>query len=87
MHCARQVHPDANHNTQVQGVTPRHYRNTDACLNATCPQVAMVGSGAWACAAVHIVAQNCAEFDPADEFVDDVRMWVFEEQYEVSRGL
>lgn len=30
-------------------------------------QVAMVGSGAWACAAMHIVAQNCAAFDEADE--------------------
>jgi hypothetical protein len=54
--------------------------------HVTCVQVAMVGSGAWACAAMHIVAQNCAERDPADEFVDDVRMWVFEEQYEVSSG-
>jgi hypothetical protein len=46
-------------------------------------QVAMVGSGAWACAAMHIVAQNCAAFDEADEFVDDVRMWVYEEDWEV----
>lgn len=45
----------------------------------------MVGSGAWACAAMHIVAQNCAAFDVADEFVDDVRMWVYEEEWEVSR--
>lgn len=43
----------------------------------------MVGSGAWACAAMHIVAQNCAADDEADEFVDDVRMWVFEEDCEV----
>jgi glycerol-3-phosphate dehydrogenase (NAD+) len=47
----------------------------------------MVGSGAWACAAMHIVAQNCAAFDEADEFVDDVRMWVFEEDYEVRATL
>jgi len=45
----------------------------------------MVGSGAWACAAMHIVAQNCAAFDVADEFVDDVRMWVYEEEWEVRR--
>lgn len=48
-------------------------------------RVAMVGSGAWACAAMHIVAQNCAAADVADEFVDDVRMWVFEEDYEGSK--
>jgi len=46
-----------------------------------CLQVAMIGSGAWACAAMHIVAQNCAAYDEADEFVDDVRMWVYEEDY------
>lgn len=48
-------------------------------------KVAMVGSGAWACAAMHIVAQNCAAFDVADEFVDDVRMWVYEEEWESSK--
>jgi len=45
-------------------------------------KVAMVGSGAWACAAMHMVAQNCAAADVADEFVDDVRMWVYEEDYQ-----
>jgi glycerol-3-phosphate dehydrogenase (NAD+) len=44
----------------------------------------MVGSGAWACAALHLVAQNCEADDLADEFVDDVRMWVYEEEYQVS---
>eukprot|EP00775_Hariotina_reticulata_P002377 gene2377-2682_t len=44
--------------------------------------VAMIGSGAWACAAMHIVAQNCAADDEADEFVDDVRMWVYPEDYQ-----
>eukprot|EP00878_Enallax_costatus_P016906 GHUV01017747.1.p1 GENE.GHUV01017747.1~~GHUV01017747.1.p1 ORF type:complete len:484 (+),score=134.18 GHUV01017747.1:161-1612(+) len=44
--------------------------------------VAMIGSGAWACAAMHIVGQNCAAYDVADEFVDDVRMWVYEEDYQ-----
>lgn len=63
-------------------------KGRDLCLAAVVAvvrlQVAMVGSGAWACAAMHIVAQNCAAFDEADEFVDDVRMWVFEEEHEVS---
>ncbi|GBF87939.1 glycerol-3-phosphate dehydrogenase [Raphidocelis subcapitata] len=45
-------------------------------------KVAMVGSGAWACAAAHMVAQNCAGDDPADEFADEVRMWVYEEDCE-----
>jgi glycerol-3-phosphate dehydrogenase (NAD+) len=44
----------------------------------------MVGSGAWACAAVRMVAQNCAQADPAEEFADQVRMWVYEEDYEVG---
>jgi glycerol-3-phosphate dehydrogenase len=46
-------------------------------------QVAMIGSGAWACAAMHIVAQNCLAYDVADEFVDEVRMWVYEEEFQV----
>ncbi|KIY91472.1 hypothetical protein MNEG_16492, partial [Monoraphidium neglectum] len=45
-------------------------------------KVAMVGSGAWACAALHMVAQNTLGDDPADEFTDEVRMWVYEEEYE-----
>lgn len=48
--------------------------------------VAVVGSGAWACAAARIVAQNTLEFDPADEFTDQVKMWVYDEEVEV-RGL
>ncbi|KAF6254612.1 HAD-like domain-containing protein [Scenedesmus sp. NREL 46B-D3] len=47
--------------------------------------VAMIGSGAWACAAMHIVAQNCLAYDVADEFVDDVRMWVYEEEFQGSK--
>jgi hypothetical protein len=43
----------------------------------------MVGSGAWACAAMHMVAQNCKADDPADLFADEVRMWVYEEDYQV----
>jgi hypothetical protein len=31
-----------------------------------------------------MVAQNCLADDEADEFVDDVRMWVYEEDYQVS---
>lgn len=46
----------------------------------------MVGSGAWACAAVRILGQNCLAADEADEFVDDVRMWVYEEDYQVRGG-
>ncbi len=42
-------------------------------------QVACVGSGAWACAAIRMVAQNTSVNDPADEFVDEVSMWVYEE--------
>lgn len=49
-------------------------------------KVAMIGSGAWACAALHLVAQNCVAADVADEFVDDVRMWVYEEEVEVRLG-
>lgn len=44
----------------------------------------MVGSGAWASAAVRMIAQNTRDADPADEFVDDVTMWVYEEDYEVG---
>ncbi|WIA14356.1 hypothetical protein OEZ85_002885 [Tetradesmus obliquus] len=47
--------------------------------------VAMIGSGAWACAAMHIVAQNCLAYDEADEFVDEVRMWVYEEEFQGSK--
>ncbi|PNG99890.1 Phosphoserine phosphatase, chloroplastic, partial [Tetrabaena socialis] len=45
-------------------------------------KVAMVGSGAWACAAVRMVAQNTEMDDPADEFVDEVTMWTHEEDYQ-----
>lgn len=47
--------------------------------------VAVVGSGAWACAAARIVAQNTLEFDPADEFTDEVKMWVYDEDVQVMR--
>jgi hypothetical protein len=30
-----------------------------------------------------MLAQNCREDDPADQFADDLRMWVFEEDWEV----
>lgn len=39
-------------------------------------RVAMVGSGAWACAALKIVAQNCAADDAADLFEDEVGVLV-----------
>lgn len=41
----------------------------------------MVGSGAWASAAIRMVAQNTKE-DPSDEFDESVRMWVYEEEVE-----
>ena len=40
-------------------------------------RVAMIGSGAWACAAVRLVARNAREHD---RFEDVVRMWVYEEE-------
>ncbi|KXZ53840.1 hypothetical protein GPECTOR_6g758 [Gonium pectorale] len=45
-------------------------------------RVAMIGSGAWACAVVRMMAQNTKVDDPADEFVDEIRMWVYEEDYQ-----
>lgn len=46
------------------------------CLSAWhVQQVAMVGSGAWACAAVRMLAQSAGVDDPAAEFDDEVRMW------------
>jgi glycerol-3-phosphate dehydrogenase len=48
--------------------------------------VAVIGSGAWACAAARMVAQNTANGDPGDEFVDEVKMWVYEEDLNV-RGI
>jgi glycerol-3-phosphate dehydrogenase (NAD+) len=38
--------------------------------------VAMVGSGAWACASVRLAAQNVLKHD---RFEDEIRMWVYEE--------
>jgi glycerol-3-phosphate dehydrogenase (NAD+) len=46
-------------------------------------QVAVLGSGAWACAAARMVAQNTASKDPANEFASEVKMWVYEEEVEV----
>lgn len=42
-------------------------------------------TGAWACAAVRMVARNCLADDPADEFVDEVKMWVYEEELEEGK--
>ena len=39
-------------------------------------QVTMVGSGAWACAAVRLAAQNTLIHD---RFCDEIKMWVYEE--------
>lgn len=46
-------------------------------------RVAVIGSGAWACAAARMVAQNTASATPGDEFVDEVKMWVYEEDVNV----
>ncbi len=46
-------------------------------------QVAMIGSGAWACAAARMVAQNTAE-NAYGIFRPKVKMWVYEEEIEVS---
>ena len=50
-------------------------------LNETLPRhkVAMIGSGAWACSAMQMVAYNCQRHPQFHERVD---MWVFEEEYE-----
>ncbi|KAL4436899.1 hypothetical protein ABPG75_004038 [Micractinium tetrahymenae] len=45
-------------------------------------RVAMIGSGAWACTAVKMIAENLAEEGRSDKFCRDVRMWVFEEEVE-----
>lgn len=46
-------------------------------------QVAVVGSGAWACAATHMLAQNVKERGgPGGEFAADIAMWVYEETFE-----
>lgn len=50
-------------------------------------RVAMVGSGAWACAAVRLVAENTLARDEGDRFVDEVRMWVHDEQLDDGRML
>ncbi|GAX75615.1 hypothetical protein CEUSTIGMA_g3059.t1 [Chlamydomonas eustigma] len=46
-----------------------------------CYQVAMIGSGAWACAAARMVAQNALE-NTSGMFDTKVKMWVYEENYE-----
>ncbi|KAI3425907.1 hypothetical protein D9Q98_007879 [Chlorella vulgaris] len=43
-------------------------------------RVAMIGSGAWACAAVKLIAENMAAAEAADKFVSEVRMYVHEEE-------
>lgn len=55
------------------------YSDLEAALKRY--QVAMIGSGAWASAAVRMVAQNTME-DPSDEFEEKIPMWVYEEDFE-----
>eukprot|EP00887_Chlorella_sp_A99_P008019 scaffold12.g8019.t1 len=64
-------------------------------------QVAMIGSGAWACAAVRaggeggrggggrvrLVAQNTRSTEKGDKFVREVKMWVYEETLPDGRKL
>lgn len=45
-------------------------------------RIAMIGSGAWACTAVKLIAENTSSPDKADKFVREVRMWVYEEEVE-----
>lgn len=50
-------------------------------------RVAMVGAGAWASAAARLLAQNTAgDRDAADRFVDEVRMWVFDDDADWTGG-
>jgi glycerol-3-phosphate dehydrogenase (NAD+) len=46
-------------------------------------QVAMIGSGAWACAAARLIAQNTQLGDFQDEFTSEIKMWVHQEDVEV----
>lgn len=45
-------------------------------------RVAMIGSGAWACAAVKLIAENTANPDNVDKYVPEVRMYTYEEEVE-----
>ncbi len=45
----------------------------------------MIGSGAMACAALHMMSQNASGGDSADMFSKDIKMWVVEEDHEVRR--
>lgn len=49
--------------------------------------VTVIGSGAWACAAARMVAQNAARPDDAARtFEPTVKMWVYEEDVDVRCG-
>lgn len=45
-------------------------------------RVAMIGSGAWACTAVKMIAENLADEGRRDKYDPEVRMWVYEEEVE-----
>ncbi len=45
----------------------------------------MIGSGAWACAAARMMAQNTME-NTSGMFRPKIKMWAFEEMYEVREG-
>lgn len=59
------------------------YSHDDLAAHLKRTHVAVIGSGAWACAAARMVAQNTASTDPSNEFAEEVKMWVYEETVNV----
>ena len=59
------------------------YSHDDLTKHLKRTHVAVIGSGAWACAAARMVAQNTASPDPSNQFAEEVKMWVYEEQVDV----
>ena len=45
----------------------------------------MIGSGAWASAAIKIIGENTGRDDVAHRFADEVKMWVKSDDPEVGR--
>lgn len=67
----------------LQGAEWFVYSHEDLLKYLKRTNVAVIGSGAWACAAARMVAQNTASEDPRNEFAQEVKMWVYEEDVEV----
>ena len=57
------------------------YADLEAAMKSY--KVAVIGSGAWACAAARMVAQNTVS-TPGRTFHETVPMWVYEEEIEVG---